>query len=258
MTVVGEAAALFDRLRTDQGVLGVFLSGSRGKGFHTAASDYDVYIVVQDGSLESARQRYPFRYSPVIDCIVTSLSEFSTYAEPGSSGAWDRYTFAHAEVLFGGAKAEIQRLVDRKGRLLPELRTQTLRNALDAYLNAVYRSFKCLKRSDDLGAKLEASLSVSPLLTFLFGLKGRHAPFMGYLERELNAYPLKVLPVSAAELLTGLEKTLQADVGAMQTLLRHVDTLGHAKGLGEDLADVFEGWGEVYGWLLEGSPGLKP
>lgn len=248
-----QAEMLFDRLRADGSVLGVFLSGSRGKGFHTAASDYDVYIVVQDEGLEPARQRYPFRYSLTVDCIVTSLSEFRAYAEPGSSGAWDRYSFAHIEVLFGSAKAELQQLVDRKGRLPPELRTQTLRDALDAYLNAVYRAFKRLKQDDSLGAKLEAAQSIPPLLTFLFGLEGRYAPFTGYLERELTTYPLEALPSSAAELLTGLEGTLQADAGAMQTLLRHVDALGHAEGLG----DVFRGWGEAYPWLLEVSPEVK-
>lgn len=242
----GQAEALFDRLRVDESVLGVFLSGSRGKGFHTDTSDYDVYIVVADEGLEPARRRYPFRYSPIIDCIVTSLSAFRAYAEPGAPGAWDRYSFAHVEVLFGNAEAEIQRLVDRKGRLPPELRNQTLRDALDAYLNAVYRAFKRLKQGDGLGAKLEAARSIPPLLSFLFGLYGRHAPFAGYLERELDAYPLGALPVSAAELLAGLEGTLQADAGAMQTLLRHVDALGRDEGL----ADVTEGWDEAYPWML--------
>ena len=248
-----QAETPFDRLRADGSVLGVFLSGSRGKGFHTDTSDYDVYIVVQDEGLEPARNRYPFRYGPDIDCVVMSFTEFRAYAEPGSSNAWDRYTFAHVEVLFGSAKAEIQELVDRKGNLPPELRTQTLRDALDAYLNAVYRAFKRLKQGDGLGAKLEAAQSIPPLLTFLFGLEGSHAPFMGYLERELNAYPLTRLPLSIADFLAGLEKTLQADAGAMQALLRQVDTLGHAEGLG----DVFGGWGEAYPWRLEVSPEVK-
>ncbi len=238
-------AALFDHLRTDPDVLGVFLSGSRGKGFHTDTSDYDVYVVVTDEGLESARQRYPFRYNPDIDCIVMSLTDFRAYAEPSSPDVWNRYSFAHVEVLFGSAKAEIQRLVDRKGRVPPDLRDQTLRDALDAYLNAVYRAFKRLKQGDGLGAKLEAAGSIPPLLSLLFGLDGRHAPFAGYLERELKAYPLP-LPLSVAELLGGLEGTLQANVGAMKTLLRHVDTLGHVEGLG----DVFAGWGEAYGWML--------
>ena len=153
-------------------------------------------------------------------------------------------------MLFGGAEAEIQRLIDQKGRLPPELRTRTLRDALDAYLNAVYRSFKRLKQEDRLGAKLEAAGSIAPLLTFLFGLYVLHAPFTGYLARELTAYPLTRLPFPVSELLWWLEGTLQADIGAMKALLHHVDMLGHTEGLG----DVFTAWGEAYGWLLEFPP----
>ena len=129
-----------------------------------------------------------------------------------------------------------------------------MRDALDAYLNAVYRSFKRLSQGDGLEAKLEAAQSISPLLTFLFGLEGRHAPFTGYLERELTTYPLTRLPLSVTDFLAGLERTLQADAGTMRTLLRQVDRLGHAEGLG----DVFGGWGEAYPWLLEGSPANNP
>lgn len=244
---------LFDRLRTDTDVLGVFLSGSRGKGFHTPASDYDVYIVVTDEGLEPAQQRYPFRYTPNIDCIVASLTAFHAYAEPGSPDAWDRYSFAHVEVLFGHAKAEIQALVDRKGRLPPELRSQTLRDAPDAYLNAVYRAFKRLKRGDGLGAKFEAAGSIPPLLTFWFGLEGRVSPFAGYVEHELTCYPLQTLPIPVPDLLAGLEGTLNADLGAMKPLLNQVDRLGHAEGLG----DVFAAWDDAYPWMLglTGDPG---
>ncbi len=93
------------------------------------------------------------------------------------------------------------------------------------------------------------SRSISPLLTFLLELEDLHAPFMEYLERELTAYPLTRLPLPVTDFLTCPEKTLQADAGAMQALLRRVDSLGYAEGLG----DVFGGWGEAYGWLLEGS-----
>lgn len=238
-------AALFNRLRANRSVLGVFLSGSRGKGFHADTSDYDVYVVVTDEGLKEAERYYPFRYAPNIDCIVTSLSSFRTYAEPGSPDAWDRYSFAHVEVLFGRAAEEVQELVDRKGQLSAEERTQTLKGALDAYLNTVYRAFKCLVRGNRLGAKLEATGSIPPLLSFLFGLENRVAPFAGYLARELTAYPLAALP-SVSDFLARLEGTLHADLGAMKPLLDQVDRLGHAEGLG----DVFTAWDKAYPWML--------
>ncbi len=238
-------AALLDQLRADQAVLGAFLSGSRGKAFHTVSADYDVYVVVQDAA-ERSKLRYPFRYSAAIDCIVVSLTEFRDYAEWGSSGHWDRYSFAHVNVLFDRTDGTIQKLVEQKGKIPTEHRTPVLRSSLDAYLNAVYRSFKCLKRGDTLGAKLEAATSVPFLLTFLFALESRHAPFAGYLARELNAYPLTRLPLSVAALLSSIDDALKADVRAQQTLLGHVDKLGHDEGLD----DVFRGWDDAYPWML--------
>lgn len=240
-------AALFNRLHADGSVLGVFLSGSRGKAFHTDASDYDVYIVVTDEGLKEAEHRYPFRYGANIDCIVISLSSFRAHAEPSSPDAWDRYSFAHVEVLFGRASEEVQELVNRKGQLSTEERTQTLRDSLDAYLNAVYRTFKCLRKGNRLGAKLEAAQSIPPLLSFLFGLEGRHAPFAGYLEREMTTYPLDTLPLPVAKFLAGLEGTLQADIVAIKLFLDQVDRLGHAEGLG----NVFAAWDEAYPWMLK-------
>ncbi len=114
-------------------------------------------------------------------------------------------------------------------------------------VNAVYRSFKCLKRQDELGARLEAAVSISFLLEFLFALESRHAPFAGYLERELQTYPLYTLPLPVAELLSYISRVLNAEVEAQKSLLYHVDKLGHAEGL----ADVFTGWGKAYPWLLE-------
>ena len=239
-------AALLDQLRADQDVVGAFLSGSRGKAFHTASSDYDVYVVVQDAAAERTKLRYSFRYSAAIDCIVISLSEFRDYAEWGGSDHWDRYAFAHVKVLFEHTGGTIQKLVEQKGGIPTEHRTSVLRSSLDAYLNAVYRSFKCLKRGDKLGAKLEAAASVPLLLTFLFALESRHAPFAGYLARELETYPLSVLPLPVAEFLAHLDRVLTAEVRAQQTLLRCVDRLGHAEGL----ENVFKGWDDAYPWML--------
>lgn len=82
---------LLARLQSDADVLGVFLSGSRGNGFSTVHSDYDVVIVVRDGALTQCAVRYPFRYAVDVGCTLHDLTGFRDYAAYGSPDAWDRY-----------------------------------------------------------------------------------------------------------------------------------------------------------------------
>ena len=238
-------AALLDQIQNDPDVLGALLSGSRGKGFATAHSDYDVVIVVRDGALEGCQTRYPFRYAAYIDCALHDLEGFRSYAAFGSPEAWDRYDFAHMELLFDHT-GELPGLVEQKGRVPDEHREAVLRASLDAYINGLYRSLKCVRNGNDLGARLEAAVSVPALLSFLFALEGRHAPFPGYLELELTRYPLARLPLSPDALLSLIDRVLvSADVGAQQQLLRMVGGSAREAGLGGVLAD----WGDDYGWM---------
>lgn len=237
--------ALLSRLQTDADVLGAFLSGSRGKGFATAYSDYDVVIIVRDGALTRCEAHYPFRYTADIDCTLHDLTGFRGHAAYGSPDAWDRYDFAHVELLFDHT-GDLPRLLEEKGRIPPEHQRELLRGSLDAYINGVYRSLKCLRNASALGAKLEAAVSISALLTFLFALEGRHAPFPGYLERELSRYPLEHLPLHPDTLLLLIDRVLvSADLKAQQALLNTVDSLARDAGLGDVLAD----WGDDYGWV---------
>ena len=237
--------ALVAQLQNDPDVLGAFLSGSRGKGFATAHSDYDVVIVVRDGALDRCQARYPFRYAAGVDCVVYDLTGFRSYAAFGSPEAWDRYDFAHMELLFDHT-GELPGLIEQKGRVPDEHREAVLRASLDAYINGLYRSLKCVRNGNDLGARLEAAVSVPALLTFLFALEGRHAPFPGYLEQELTHYPLARLPLSPDVLLSLIDWVLaSADVGAQQQLLRMVGGSAREAKLGDVLAD----WGDAYGWM---------
>lgn len=247
--------ALLNRFRSDADVLGAFLSGSRGKGFATDHSDYDVVIVVRDGALKQCEARYPFRCAANIDCTLHDLTGFRNHAAYGSPDAWNRYDFAHVELLFDRT-GELPRFIDDKGRIPEAHRNELLRESLDAYVNGVYRSLKCLRNANILGAKLEAAVSVSALLTFLFALEGRHAPFPGYLERELRQYPLEHLPLSPDTLLSLIDHVLvSANSKAQQALLKIVDSLARDAGLEGVLAD----WGEAYGWMQSFSlPSLLP
>jgi hypothetical protein len=238
--------ALRRRLESDSNVLGYFLTGSRGKGFAAEGSDYDVVIVVDDSASDAARQRYRLRYQQKIDCIVHSISEFRKYASFGSCEVWDRYSFAHLEVEFDRS-GEVQRLVDEKGALPPSQRSAFLADQLDTYINAVYRSIKSSARQDSLAVRLEGAASIGPLLSVIFGLEGRHAPFLGYLERELRSYPLGSFPLSPEQLLEALDAILSTGgVSAQQKLLLVLERLCRREGLDH----VFDGWGEDYPWML--------
>lgn len=236
--------ALLGRLERDTDVLGAFLSGSRGKGFATVHSDYDVVVIVRDGTLARCEARYPFRYAAGIDCVLHDLTGFRNYAAYGSSEAWNRYDFAHTEVLFDRT-GDLPRLLGAKGRVPETHQQELLRGSLDAYVNGLYRSLKCLRNTSVLGARLEAAVSISALLTFVFALEGRHAPFPGYLECELSRYPLEHLPLHPDELLSLIDRVLVADLEAQQALLEIVDGLPRDAGLEGVLAD----WGDDYSWM---------
>lgn len=222
MPPVGEVMFqdLCRRLQEDSAVLGYFLTGSRGKGFATENSDYDLVIVVKDSEETTARARYPFRFHSKIDCIVHTLTDFRNYASFGTSQAWDRYSFAHVDVHFD-TTGELQGLVDSKGTIPASARLAFLAEAMDSYINAVYRSIKRAERRDALGARLEAASSIPFFLDFAFGLEGRHAPFLGYLASELELYPLTDFPMPSDAMLAAVESILDSgDFVTQQSLVR--------------------------------------
>lgn len=208
---------IIQEARVDPNILGLFLSGSRGKGFETIHSDYDIVMIIANGLLGAYEERYPFYYEPGVECILHSLTGFRGYAAHGSDDAWDRYSFAHVKALLDKT-GEIQSLIDAKGRLSADVQAGVVKQALDSYVNSFYRSLKCHRRDNRLGVKLEANLSVPPLLTFLFGLEGRHAPFLGYLEGELRHYPLTHLPFKVTEFLELIDRVSSGDVAAQGRL----------------------------------------
>ena len=45
--------------RIDPAVVGLVLGGSRGKGFQSARSDYDLYLIVRDEAVARYRAQFP-------------------------------------------------------------------------------------------------------------------------------------------------------------------------------------------------------
>ena len=248
---------LLQEAQDDPQIIGLVLTGSRGKGFGSEASDFDVLLVVHPEALQTYRTKfYDDESWQGFDWWVTSLPELQPVAAAwGEPLAWEilcneRYSFANVAVLLDKT-GQVQRLVDEKGSIPAERRIPIVFTALGAYTNSLYRSLKCLRNSNELGARLEAADAIGHALTVIFALEGRHRPYYGYLARELEARPLETFPLPADELLAMLATILEsADARMQQRLLGILDALGRQAGCGE----AFDEWGTDYVWMQQYRP----
>jgi hypothetical protein len=248
---------LLQEAQDDPQIIGLVLTGSRGKGFGSEASDFDVLLVVHPEALQTYRTKfYDDESWQGFDWWVTSLPELQPVAAAwGEPLAWEilcneRYSFANVAVLLDKT-GQVQRLVDEKGSIPAERRIPIVFTALGAYTNSLYRSLKCLRNSNALGARLEAADAIGHALTVIFALEGRHRPYYGYLARELEARPLETFPLPADELLAMLATILEsADARMQQRLLGILDALGRQAGCGE----AFDEWGADYVWMQQYRP----
>jgi hypothetical protein len=251
---------LLREAQDDPQIEGLVLMGSRGKGFGRDVSDYDVMLVVRPEAQPAFRDRFSDDEHGEswegIDWWVTSLPELEpVVAEWGEPLAWEilcneRYSFANVSVLVDKS-GQLQRLVDDKGFIPVERRMPIVGTALGAYTNSLYRSLKCLRNGNRLGARLEAADAIGHVLTAIFAMEGRHRPYYGYMARELAAHPLATFPLPAEELLAMIETILDsADAATQQRLLAIVDTLGREFGC----ADAFDEWGADYAWMQRYRP----
>ena len=248
---------LLQEAREDPQILGLVLTGSRGKGFGSESSDFDVLLIVRPEALEAYRIRFSESESwPNFDWWVTSLPELEPIAATwGEPLAWEifcnkRYSFADVSVLVDKT-GQARDLVDEKGPIPEEHRLPIVYTALGAYTNSLYRSLKCLSNGNDLGARLEAADAIGHALTVIFALEGRHRPYYGYLARELQARPLTTFPLPTDDLLAMIDIILASgDAATQQHLLGIIDPMGRKAGCDE----VFDEWGTRYAWMQRYRP----
>jgi hypothetical protein len=112
---------LLQEAREDPQILGLVLTGSRGKGFGSESADFDVLRIVRPEAVETYRARFHESESwPDFDWWVKSLPEFEPIAATwGEPLTWEifcneRYSFADASVLVDKTD-QVQQLVDEKG-----------------------------------------------------------------------------------------------------------------------------------------------
>lgn len=232
-------------LKKDPYVIGTFLGGSRGKGFETKDSDYDLYVIVKDKNAQRSKKKYPRYGFKDIELITKSVSEFKKYAAFRGPEDWARYAFTHVKPIFDKS-GRLQKILNEKGLIPVSYRKEQIRDFLYMYFNALYRSVKYHK-TNFLASRFEAAESIRHLIGALFALEGRAQPYYGYLENELIKYPLKNLPWKPREFIKTISKILDsADINTQREVLNTIENVFRKKSYGK----VFDSWQKLDLWKM--------
>jgi len=242
---------IYDEAKKDPKIIGFFLGGSRGKGFQTKYSDYDTYIIVKDNVVKEYKERYPKRKYKDVDLMVFSFSEFKKFAPWGSPESFYRYSFSHVKTILDKS-GKIQELLDEIAKVPEKHLSKFIAGALDAYINFLYRSLKCIRDGDIEAARLEAAFSIPSFLNVIFAIHdGRLRPYYKYLKWELEKFPLTKFPMTPSEIVNNLMKILDnADFKAQQKFLRTTEDALRKEGFGH----VFKSWGDDFSWMKSFKP----
>lgn len=237
--------------REDPAIIGIILTGSAARGMATEHSDVDV-IVVRDngeGGREVAR-------SSAIDEIPMTLTELETVKAIGSDGAWDRWSFAWAQVLHDSSGGRVSAAVRRQATLSDqEIRDLLVgRSRLDEFINFTYRALKSHRDGRTEAARLDSAESVASMLDVVFALSGRVRPYNKYLAWELSEHPLPGMDWQDGRLLRCINGLLEGSEAAVRESFLAVERECHAydqlSGQGV-MSEVIDAWGDEL-WLLRG------
>lgn len=231
---------IVEEAKKDSNVLGLYLNGSRGKGKETKYSDYDIEIVVKDIIKEKYVKKYQEKQKSLkgISFCVYSISEFKTHADIGTEFEWDRPSFTYVKAIID-KNGEIQKLINKKGKIPNEHLKKYVSGFLDGYINYVYRSLKCFRDNNFIGARLEAARSLNYFLIIIFGIEGRLTPYYKYLEWELKEHHLKKFKMNSKEIINSIMKILESgDIKTQKKLFIEVEKVFRR----ERYSNVFDNW----------------
>ncbi len=227
---------LLQRAQADDNVVGLILAGSRGPGiFATDRSDFDTYLILRspDGGWRAG-------HGAPVEVWPMTLDEFRRHALVGEPDAWNRPTFLYVRVEIDKLEGEISLLVEQKARLTPDEVGRIVPDALDGYINSLYRSLKNLEGGRELEGRLDAVESLSPLITTAFALEGRVRPFNKYLRHELERRPLPTLTLDAVGRIAR-----EPTPDAQRAIFRDIESGAREAGFGS----VVDGWDPDVSWL---------
>ncbi len=232
---------ILEKAKNDNRIIGLILTGGRGKGMFTENSDYDIALITTDESVVSVKEEYKGRQN-IIDVGVLPIAGFRKYATVGSAEDWDRYTYAHITAQIDKT-GEIQKIIDEKGILPKDQSLKVAKNALGSYLNSLYRSVKNHRDGNIFASHFDSCESLPWLLAFLFAVEGRVRPYNKFLKWELEKYPLKNLPIKSDDFLKKIEVIIKSgDIKTQKEIHEMVEKIA----VKNDCHDVIDDWEGYY------------
>jgi len=249
-----DSAPTYDELveiaRRDDNIVGLVLTGSRGRDFAvTSESDWDIRLVVRNEVVDRYRTRLATPHGSRVEVVVFSLGEFEQVGEVGTESAWDRYSYVRAKVVIDEPGGRVGELVEEKSTLPAATAHSLAAQYLDDYVNSYYRAAKNAQSGLDVEASLDAAESIAELLNFLFAVHERVRPLNRFRHWELDNYPLPANAWEVDSLLARLQTILSnGDIAEQRRLFRDVEALARSHGLD----DVIDGWEPDVNWLRFG------
>lgn len=235
---------LLKEAQDDPRIIGLVFGGSRGKDntFITKHSDYDVVVVLSDDAPQELKDHLKIYASEKFELWPKTMTEFKEHARWGTAEDWDRYNYTHNKAVIDKT-GEVQKIIEEKGGLPMEVRKDFTENALDAYINSVYRSAKYWRDGNEFAAHVDATESLPYLMTALYALEGRIKPYNKYFAWELKNHPLKLLPWRADEFIGDYKKILTTgDIDTQKKIFTAVKKLFRNQGYDKTI----DGWKGKY------------
>jgi len=232
--------ALVSEAEADRDVIGLVLLGSRSVGDVAAESDYDAIFVVTDEAAKRFENEslFPQRGADVFLSGMKNdiWNEAVGNLLPDKVERWMLPAFAESLVLYDRT-GETTRTIDGLRKMTPEQAASAVNEWYDNYLNGLYRSLKCWRRGNILGARLEAAQSADALLHVLFALEQHWRPYSSRLKFHLHK--LACQGWHAGELSTNLlDLVTSGEPGCQQRIARRVVPLLQERGFGS----VYDAW----------------
>lgn len=236
-----EFKKILQKAKNDGRIIGLILTGGRGKGMFTENSDYDITIITTDESVSSVKEEYKCKQD-IIDVAVFPIAGFRIYADVGTAEDWDRYAYAYNNAQIDKT-GEIQKIIDEKGTLPKDQIAKVAKNALGCYLNSLYRSVKNHRDGNIFASHFDACESLPWLLTFLFAVEGRVRPYNKFLTWELEKHPLKNLPIKCEDFLGKIESVIKTGDIEIQ---KEFHKIAEEIALEHNYSDVTDDWVGYY------------